>query len=147
MTSEETYQTLKLLAQTKRKDFLNSNDYASIMTDIMLQILNLKDNSWKYQDLAHYKFNVELISLYNDYLTLNESDFKNRDILNLKKSLENSIYSTLEPRLLQDEIQNLITNEEDSFLVIPLSIFQYDSSKNEWISHEVGSIIKKIRSD
>ncbi|MGM0145312.1 hypothetical protein IGJ94_001873 [Enterococcus sp. AZ153] len=143
MNSEETYQTLKLLAQTKRKDFLNSNDYASIMTDIMLQILNLKDNSWKYQDLAPYKFNVELISLYNDYLTLHESDFKHRDILNLKKSLENSIYSTLEPRLLQDEMQNLITNEEDSFLVIPLSIFQYDSSKNEWISHEVGSIIRK----
>lgn len=146
MNSEKTYQTLKLLAQTKRKDFLNSNDYASIMTDMMLQILNLKDNSWGHQDLVHYKFNVELISLYKDYITLHESDFKDRNSLILKKSLENSIYSTLEPRLLQDEIQNLITNEEDSFLVIPLSVFQYDSSKNEWISHEVGSIIRK-RSD
>lgn len=109
---------------------------------IILQLLNLMDNKISLSKMKSYKPNIELISLYKDYLNLNVNDFKSQNIELLKVSLENSINASIVPELLPFEIKNLIPNTKESFLILPITVAYYDSSIKDWQFHEISCRIQ-----
>lgn len=72
--------------------------------------------------------------------------FSHRNADLIGSSLENSIYSSIEPQLLGNYIDHLVINEPDSFLILPLTIVLLEEEK-DWYAHEVGAIIKKMEDE
>lgn len=142
MNKTTNYTELKSLAITKRTEFLNSEQYGTSLIQLFVQLLNLMENNSSLSEYHFYKPNIELFSLYQDYLTLNEAKYQASDVSMLKRSLENSLYASIEPNLLEIEIYELKPNKKESFLVLPLTIIFYDCSDN-WLVHEVGCILRR----
>lgn len=137
MNQEEYYTHLVQWAKSKRTAFINDEEYAFFSMQIILQLLNLMDNRISLSKMESYKPNIELISLYKDYLDLNINDFKSQNIELLKVSLENSINASIVPELLPFEIKNLIPNTKESFLILPITVAYYDFSIEDWQFHEI----------
>lgn len=72
--------------------------------------------------------------------------FSHRNADLIGSSLENSIYSSIEPQLLGNYIDHLVINEPDSFLILPLTIVLLEEEK-DWYAYEVGAIIKKMEDE
>lgn len=142
MNKTTNYTELKSLAITKRTEFLNSEQYGTSLIQLFVQLLNLMENNSPLSEYHFYKPNIELFSLYQDYLTLNEAKYQASDVSMLKRSLENSLYASIEPNLLEIEIHELKPNKKESFLVLPLTVIFYDCSDN-WLVHEVGCILRR----
>ncbi|QED60000.1 hypothetical protein FUT28_08020 [Enterococcus durans] len=130
MNKTTNYTELKSLAITKRTEFLNSEQYGTSLIQLFVQLLNLMENNSPLSEYYFYKPNIELFSLYQDYLTLNEAKYQASDVSMLKRSLENSLYASIEPNLLEIEIHELKPNKKESFLVLPLTVIFYDCSDN-----------------
>ncbi|MGG5304667.1 hypothetical protein IGK16_002288 [Enterococcus pernyi] len=145
MNKTNNYNELKSLAITKRTEFLNSEQYGTSLIKLLLQLLNLMENNIPLSEYHFYKPNIELFSLYQDYLILNEAKYQASGISMLKCSLENSLYASIEPNLLEIEIHELKPNKKESFLVLPLTVIFYDCSDN-WLVHEVGCILRRTES-
>ena len=142
MNQEENYAHFVQQAKTKRTAFMNDEKYAFFSMQIILQLLNLMGNKITLSKMESYKPNIELISLYKDYLDLNVNDFKSQNIELLKVSLENSINASIVPELLPFEIKNLIPNKKESFLILPITVAYYDFSIENWQFHEVSCRIQ-----
>lgn len=142
MNQEEYYTHLVQWAKSKRTAFINDEEYAFFSMQIILQLLNLMDNRISLSKMESYKPNIELISLYKDYLDLNINDFKSQNIELLKVSLENSINASIVPELLPFEIKNLIPNTKESFLILPITVAYYDFSIEDWQFHEISCRIQ-----
>ena len=104
MNKTTNYTELKSLAITKRTEFLNSEQYGTSLIQLFVQLLNLMENNSPLSEYHFYKPNIELFSLYQDYLTLNEAKYQASDVSMLKRSFEYSLYASIEPNLLEIEI-------------------------------------------
>ncbi|NJE63707.1 hypothetical protein E0L10_06000 [Enterococcus durans] len=143
MNQEEYYFHLKAWAKSQRTELLNSEKYGILSIHLLLQLLNLMENRISTTHFVPYKPNIELISLYKEYLTLQEQDFTSKSVESLKDSLDNSLYASIVPALLGFEMQYLIPNKPESFLVLPLTI-AYSTASNEALDvHEISCRIQK----
>lgn len=142
MNQDEYYSHLLSWAKSQRTSFINSKKYVFFSMQIILQLLNLMENKISLLEIEQYKPSIELISLYKNYLELNEKSFNSQDIELLKKSLDNSMYATIVPELLAFEIKKLVPNKKESFLLLPLTIVSYDTLLVDWSFHEISCRIQ-----
>lgn len=147
MHDEVKIDSLLRLAKSKRHRLINSKDYGGIMIQLLLQLLNLDSSHFTFPKYTPYKQNIELLAVYQEYVKCNLEMFSHRNVDLIDSSLENSIYSSIEPQLLSNYIDNLIANNQDSFLILPLTIILFEEEKDDWYAHEVGAIIKKIEDE
>lgn len=86
MNQEEYYSHLKAWTKSQHTELLNSEKYDILSIHILLQLLNLMENQISTTHFVPYKPNIELISLYKEYLT-----YRNKisllSLLNPKKIL------------------------------------------------------------
>ena len=139
--------SLLRLAKYKRHRLINSKDYGEIMLQLLLQLLNLDSSHFTFSKLTPYKQNIELLAVYQEYVKCNWEMFSHRNIDLIDSSLENSIYSSIEPQLVSNYIDSLVVNNQDSFLILPLTIIFFEEEKDDWYAHEVGAILRKIEGD
>ncbi|MCC4121973.1 hypothetical protein [Lactococcus lactis] len=144
MKEDEQYQILIKSAQNKRRVFVNSNEYATFLMNILVQMLNLNDSHYSQSDFTLYKPNIELLSFYKEYLELNGEFYKERNTIKMQYSLDSSLYASIEPELLSFELQRLECNNEDSFLIIPMTVAFWIEEENDWTIHEIALILKRI---
>lgn len=109
--------------------------------------MNLDYSHFTFLKFTPYKQNIELLSLYQEYVKCNLEIFSHRNIDLIDSSLENSTYSSIEPQLLSNYIDRLVVNNQDSFLIVPLTVILFEEEKNDWYAYEVGAIIKKIEDE
>lgn len=147
MLDEVKIDSLLRLAKSKRHRLINSKDYGEIMIQLLLQLLNLDSSHFSFSKLNPYKQNIELLAVYQEYLKYNLEMFSHRNIDLIDSSLENSIYSSIEPQLVSNYIDSLVVNNQDSFLILPVSIMFFEEEENDWYGHEVGAILRKIEDD
>ena len=147
MLDEVKIDSLLRLAKSKRHRLINSKDYGEIMIQLLLQILNLDSSHFTFSKLTPYKQNIELLAVYQEYVKCNLEMFSHRNIDLIDSSLENSIYSSIEPQLVSNYIDSLVVNNQDSFLILPVSIIFFEEEENDWYGHEVGAILRKIEDD
>lgn len=143
MNDNEKEELFLTVAKIKREEFINSEEYASFLLRIFTQLLNLDSSHYKPKDCTEYKPNIELLSIYKDYLTINEEKFQNRDIVKLRQSLDDSLYASIEPGLLPFKLKKLISNDVDSFLILPLTTAFYFKDQKSFRLHEIGVIAKR----
>lgn len=147
MLDEVKIDSLLRLAKSKRHRLINSKDYGEIMIQLLLQLLNLDSSHFSFSKLNPYKQNIELLAVYQEYVKYNLEMFSHRNIDLIDSSLENSIYSSIEPQLVSNYIDSLVVNNQDSFLILPVSIMFFEEEENDWYGHEVGAILRKIEDD
>ena len=147
MLDEVKIDSLLRLAKSKRHRLINSKDYGEIMIQLLLQLLNLDSSHFSFSKLNPYKQNIELLAVYQEYVKCNLEMFSHRNIDLIDSSLENSIYSSIEPQLVSNYIDSLVVNNQDSFLILPVSIMFFEEEENDWYGHEVGAILRKIEDD
>ena len=147
MLDEVKIDSLLRLAKSKRHRLINSKDYGEIMIQLLLQLLNLDSSHFSFSKLNPYKQNIELLAVYQEYVKCNLEMFSHRNIDLIDSSLENSIYSSIEPQLVSNYIDSLVVNNQDSFLILPVSIIFFEEEENDWYGHEVGAILRKIEDD
>ncbi|MGG5304197.1 hypothetical protein IGK16_001815 [Enterococcus pernyi] len=147
MPDEVKIDSLLRLAKSKRHRLINSKDYGGIMIQLLLQLLNLDSSHFTFPKLTPYKQNIELLAVYQEYVKCNLEMFSHRNIDLIDSSLENSIYSSIEPQLVSNYIDSLVVNNQDSFLILPVSIIFFEEEENDWYAHEVGAILRKIEGD
>ncbi|MGG5304863.1 hypothetical protein IGJ83_002601 [Enterococcus pernyi] len=109
--------------------------------------MNLDYSHFTFLKFTPYKQNIELLSLYQEYVKCNLEIFSHRNIDLIDSSLENSTYSSIEPQLLSNYIDRLVANNQDSFFIVPLTVILFEEEKNDWYAYEVGAIIKKIEDE
>ncbi|MGM0109329.1 hypothetical protein IGJ47_002486 [Enterococcus sp. AZ172] len=109
--------------------------------------MNLDSSHFTFPKFTPYKQNIELLSLYQEYVKCNLEIFSHRNIDLIDSSLENSTYSSIEPQLLSNYIDRLVVNNQDSFLNLPLTVILFEEEKDDWYAYEVGAIIKKIEDE
>ena len=147
MLDEVKIDSLLRLAKSKRHRLINSKDYGEIMIQLLLQLLNLDSSHFTFSKLTPYKQNIELLAVYQEYVKCNLEMFSHRNIDLIDSSLENSIYSSIEPQLVSNYIDSLVVNNQDSFLILPVSIIFFEEEENDWYVYEVGAILRKIEDD
>ncbi|MGM0109324.1 hypothetical protein IGJ47_002480 [Enterococcus sp. AZ172] len=149
MMNDVKIKKLLRLAESKRRMLINSPEYGSIMIQLLLQLLNLDESRFTFSKLTPYKQNIELLAVYQEYVKNNLIMFSHRNVDLLDSSLEKSIYSSIEPQLVSKYIDSLVANNQDSFLILPLSILflKVEEEKDEWFGHEVGAVLRKIEDD
>lgn len=143
MDPQEKYEIFRKIAKAKRNCFINSEEYATFLINLYVQLLNLDASHYSVKDFTIYKPNIEILSLYSDYVRLNVDNFQGRNIDKILKSIDNSIYSAIETSLVSFEIEKLDQNSLDSFLVLPLTFAFFDTNENQFKLHELGAIIRK----
>lgn len=109
--------------------------------------MNLDYSHFTFLKFTPYKQNIELLSLYQEYVKCNLEIFSHRNIDLIDSSLENSTYSSIQPQLLSNYIDRLVANNQDSFFIVPLTVILFEEEKNDWYAYEVGAIIKKIEDE
>lgn len=87
--------SLLRLAKSKRHRLINSKEYGNILLQLLLQLFNLDSSHFTFPKLTPYKQNIELLSLYQEYVKYNSEIFSHRNIDLIESSLENSIYSSI----------------------------------------------------
>ena len=147
MYDDEKIAELLRVTQAKRQELINSPKYGSTMIQLLLQLLNLDDSHFTFSKLTPYKQNIELFAVYQEYVKYNLAMFSHRNIELLDASLEKSIYSSIEPKLVSHYIDRLVANNQDSFLILPLTIIFLEEEKDDWYAHEVGAVLRKIEDD
>ena len=147
MYDDEKIEELLRVAQAKRQELINSPEYGGIMIQLLVQLLTLDKSHLGPADFTPYKQNIELLAVYREYVEYNLTMFSHRNVELLDSSLEKSIYASIEPRLLSPYIDRLVVNNQDSFLILPLSLVLFEVEKDEWIGHDVGAVVKKIEED
>lgn len=147
MYDDEKMEELLRVAQSKRYSLINSPEYGSIMIQLLLQLLNLDESRFGPSNAIPYKQNIELLAVYQEYVKNNLTMFSHRNVDLLDSSLEKSIYSSIEPQLLSNYIDHLVVNNQDSFLILPLSLVLFDEEKDECFGHDVGAVVRKIDED
>ena len=145
MYDEVKVNALLRLAKYKRHRLINSQEYGNIMLQLLLQLLNLNSSNFTFSKLEPYKPNIELLALYQEYVKCNSNLFSHRNTELIESSLEDSLYSSIEPKLLENYLVRLVNNNQDSFLILPLTVIFFE--EDDWYAHEVGAIIKKIEGD
>lgn len=120
LTEEEKIELINKVDQSRNR-LLIREEYGSLMCDALLQHTNLKhSNSTILDSIGVIDFNLEFMSLYIDFLSVNEDMFMERDISELKNSIKKSIYGSSESMLLASYLNELKNGNADSFLVIPI---------------------------
>lgn len=147
MYDDEKMKELLRVAQDKRYSLINSPEYGSIMIQLLLLLLNLDESRFGLDNAIPYKQNIELLAVYQEYVKNNVTMFSHRNVELLDSSLEKSIYAAIEPQLLSNYIDSLIADNQDSFLILPVSIMFFEEEENDWYGHEVGAILRKIEDD
>lgn len=147
MYDDEKMKELLRVAQDKRYSLINSPEYGSIMIQLLLLLLNLDDSRFGPDNAIPYKQNIELLAVYQEYVKNNVTMFSHRNVDLLDSSLEKSIYAAIEPQLLSNYIDSLIADNQDSFLILPLSLVLFDEEKDDCFGHDVGAVVRKIEED
>ena len=147
MYDDEKMKELLRVAQDKRYSLINSPEYGSIMIQLLLLLLNLDESRFGLDNAIPYKQNIELLAVYQEYVKNNVTMFSHRNVELLDSSLEKSIYAAIEPQLLSNYIDSLIADNQDSFLILPLSLVLFDEEKDECFGHDVGAVVRKIEED
>lgn len=119
--STEQEQFFRSVVQQQRKALLESDEYASHLYSALCQHMNLKSSQVTLFDyIPQLDLNLEYLTLYSDFLTVHHECFPNRQIEEIKYSLEESIYCSRSPILLEKALAAL-TDDPDSFLLIPVT--------------------------
>lgn len=119
--STEQEQFFRSVVQQQRKALLESDEYVSHLYSALCQHMNLKSSQVTLFDyIPQLDLNLEYLTLYSDFLTVHHECFPNRQIEKIKYSLEESIYCSRSPILLEKALAAL-TDDPDSFLLIPVT--------------------------
>ncbi|EPI02530.1 hypothetical protein D920_00349 [Enterococcus faecalis 13-SD-W-01] len=125
-----------------REDYIKDPKYAVELYDIYLQHLNLKSNDI----LSRFGFSVdailEYLTIYSKAAEIHPELFAGRNTEQIQESLQKSICSSACTELAGDFLSELIPDNPDSFLIVPIG-FNFPYKDNKVGSHGCTVIIRK----
>lgn len=125
-----------------REDYIKDPKYAVELYDIYLQHLNLKSN----EIFSKFGFSVdailEYLAIYSKAANIHPELFLGRNIDQIQESLQKSIYSSACTELAGNFLSELISDNRDSFLLVPI-IFAMPDNDNNVSGHSCTFIIRK----
>ena len=128
----------------ERKSYTNSEKYGGDMCQLLLQQLNLKRNE-------HNDFGMqsEIYPLFSNIISNRSEAFSHRNVDLLKDSLDKSFYANVSTFLQKDDnltplyISELVDNEKDSFLILPIPFITSVRAPHFAGAHVNAAILKK----
>lgn len=139
---------LKLIqsVERKRQRYLNSEEYVKNMCSKIIQNLNLMGNPIQEKMKKVPNPVIEFMTTYQQVLDVYSDKFQDRNIPLLKESVQKSMNSSVETKLVPFYLNELKEDHPDSFLLVPISVCMKLPNGDDGY-HAVDVIIKKIRGD
>lgn len=110
-------------ANRKRNRYLKSDIYARDMCSLLLQNWNMRDNDTFLIEKPRTTPTIEFMAIYQQILDIHPEEFEGRDSKKIKESIQKSIYGSIHTELFSNYINELKNNDQDSFLVVPVSFY------------------------
>ncbi|MDT2837605.1 hypothetical protein P7H50_12095 [Enterococcus durans] len=136
----------ELFRERKRQRYLNSEEYVKNMCSTIIQNLNLMGNPIQEKMKKVPNPVIEFMTTYQQVLDVYSDKFQDRNIPLLKESVQKSMNSSVETKLVPFYLNELKEDHPDSFLLVPISVCMKLPNGDDGY-HAVDVIIKKIRGD
>ncbi|EGP5049702.1 hypothetical protein E4K24_001998 [Enterococcus faecium] len=131
-------------ANRKRNRYLKSDIYARDMCSLLLQNWNMRDNDTFLIEKPSTTPTIEFMAIYQQLLDIHPEEFEGRDIKKIKESIQKSIYGSIHTELFSNYINELKNNDQDSFLVVPVSFYYLSYRSADFTKRsDVAVIIQK----
>lgn len=131
-------------ANRKRNRYLKSDIYARDMCSLLLQNWNMRDNDTFLIEKPSTTPTIEFMAIYQQLLDIHPEEFEERDIKKIKESIQKSIYGSIHTELFSNYINELKNNDQDSFLVVPVSFYYLSYRSADFTKRsDVAVIIQK----